>query len=162
MKLYELTSQHHNALSELAELDLDQETIENTLEGLRGDLEVKCKSVAAFIMNREAEINAVKEAAKKLSERASKESKALERLTEYLRFNMEANDITEIRSPELILKIKKNPPKVIIDDEFSIEKRFLVKKTTESPDKKAIKKAIQYGEKLDWVRLESSTSLSIE
>lgn len=162
MKLYEISNQYHNALVELSESDLDAQTISDTLEGLRGDLEIKAKNVAAFISNRKAEIDAVKEASRKLADRAKAEQGSLDRLTEYLKFNMEQNEITEIRSPELLLKIKTNPPSVVIDDESLISGQFIKEKTVTSIDKTAIKKELQSGNPVLGAHIEQKTRLEIK
>ena len=161
MKLYEISTEYHDALNELSALEFDAETIENSLSVLKGDLECKARNVAAFIRNSQAEVDAVKEAAKKLSQRAATEQKAIDRMIDYLKFNMEQAGITEIRSPELLLKIKTNPPSVIIDDELSIDKKYKSEKVTISVDKTAIKKDIQAGNEVVGAHLEQKTRLDI-
>lgn len=162
MKLYEISEQYQNALIELEDSGLPEEVISDTLEALAGDLEVKAKNVAAFIKNREAEIEAVKAASKKLQDRAKAEQARLDKMIDYLKYNMEASGITEIRSPELILKIKKNPPSVVIDNQEALSKEYMVEKITYAPDKKAIKKAIEDGLDISGARIVHGTRLSIE
>jgi hypothetical protein len=162
MQLYKITEQYHQALSVLTDSDLDAQTISDTLEGLKGDIEVKAKNVAAFISNRKAEINAVKEASKKLADRAKFEQSSLDRLTEYLKYNMELAGITEIRSPELLLKIKTNPPSVIIDDESVIPKCFFTEKTVISINKTAIKEDLKCGNTVQGAHIEQKTRLEIK
>jgi len=163
MKLYEISEQYQQALSELESSDLPAEVVQDTLEALKGDLEVKAKNVAAFIANRNAEIAAVKEASKKLADRAKYEEARIQRLKEYLKFNMERNEITEIRSPELVLKIAKNPPSVVIDDADLIPqdyKREIPAKY--EPDKSAIKKAYKDGYIVPGTHIASTTRLDIK
>lgn len=162
MQLYKITEQYHSALSELAGSDLDAQTINDTLEGLKGDIEVKAKNVAAFVSNRKAEIEAVKEASKKLADRAKNEQSALDRLTEYLKYNMENAGITEIRSPELLLKIKTNPPSVVIDNELLIGGQFIKEKVVTSIDKGAIKKELNAGNQVLGAHIEQKTRLEIK
>lgn len=162
--LYKITEQYHNALVELADSGLDAQTINDTLEGLKGDIEVKAKNVAAFISNRKAEIVAVKEAGQKLADRAKSEQASLDRLAEYLKVNMENSGITEIRSPELLLKIRTNPPSLIIDDEAMIAKKFVKTKVveTKSIDKVAMKEEIKAGRLVKGAHIEQKTRLEIK
>lgn len=163
MKLYELTNEYHNALIALTDSDFDEQTISDTLEGLKGELEIKAKNVAAFVENRKAEISAVKEASKKLADRARSEQKHLDSLVEYLKFNMDQSGITEIRSPELILKIKKNPPKLVIDDESLIDDRFYIEvPATRKLFNAAIKDEIKAGHAVDGAHIEQNTRLEIK
>lgn len=162
MKLYEITEQYHHALVALTDSDLDEQTINDTLEGLKGDIEVKAKNVAAFISNRKAEIVAVKEASKKLADRAKAEHASLDRLTEYLKYNMENSGITEIRSPELLLKIKTNPPSLVIDDESLIGGQYRTERVVHGIDKTAMKTDIKSGLSVIGAHIEQKTRLEIK
>lgn len=162
MKLYQLSEQYNQALTELVSADLPQEAIDDTLEGLKGELEAKANNVAAFIGNMQAEIDAVKAASKKLADRARAEQAKIDGLREYLKRNMEMSEITEIRSPEFILKIKNNPPSVIIDDLDSLpEDCIKIIPETKQADKTAIKKALKEGE-VKGAHLSQSTRLEIK
>lgn len=163
MKLYEITEQYQHAMVELDNSDFDADTIADTLEGLKGDLEAKSRAVAGFIANREAEIAATKEAAKKLSDRAKAEQGKMDKLREYLLYNMQRNEISEIRSPDLLLNLKKNPPSCIIDDESLIPEKYKkeVVTTTIKIDKNAIKSDLKEG-KVDGAHLEAKERLEIK
>jgi len=162
MKLYQITEQYNSALSELESSNLPQDVINDTLEGLKGDIQVKTQNVAAFILNRQAEIEAVKGASRKLSERARIEQNNLDGLKSYLLLNMEATGTTEVRSPEIVVKIRNNPSKVIIDETIPLDKKFMVEKITSQPDKKIIKEAIKSGETVNGAHLEKTKSLVIK
>jgi len=162
MKLYELTNEYNSALTTLTDSDFDLQTINDTLEGLKGELEIKAKNVAAFIENRKAEIDAVKAASKKLADRAKSEQKHLDGLIGYLKYNMEQSEITEIRSPELVLKIKNNPPSVVIDNEEVVDNKFKSSKWVVSIDKTAIKKELQAGNDVEGAHIEQKTRLEIK
>lgn len=58
-----------------------------------------------------------------------------------------------------IMKIRKNPPSVVIDDETKIPAKYTTQKITITPDKAKIKKAIQDGEKVEGARLEQGEKL---
>ena len=75
---------------------------------------------------------------------------------------MENSGITEISSPELLLKIKTNPPSVIIDDEALIGGQFIKEKTVTSIDKAAIKKELKSGNTVLGAHIEQKTRLEIK
>lgn len=163
MKLYEISEQYNQALTELEDLSLPAEVVSDTLEALKGDLEEKAKNVAAFIANRRAEVDAVKEASKKLAERAKNEQVKIDRLVAYLKYNMEINEISEIRSPELLLKIKSNPGSVVIEDAELVPmayKREIPAKY--EPDKALIKKAYKDGNTVPGASFVKGTRLEIK
>ena len=67
--LYALAAEYRDAASKLADLDLDPQTLADTLESLSGDLEVKATNVAMFIRNMDVSIEAMKAAEKTMGER---------------------------------------------------------------------------------------------
>jgi hydroxymethylpyrimidine/phosphomethylpyrimidine kinase len=60
--LYELAHSYRDAAEKLADLDLPPEVIEDTLESLSGDLEVKATNTAMLVRNIEATAEKIKEA----------------------------------------------------------------------------------------------------
>lgn len=58
------------------------------------------------------------------------------------------------------LKVKKNPPAVIIEDGAKIPAKYTNQKITITPDKAKIKAALKAGETIDGCRLEQAVSLS--
>lgn len=58
-----------------------------------------------------------------------------------------------------IMKIRKNPPSVVIDDETKIPAKYTTQKIIITPDKTKIKKAIQNGEKVTGAHIEHGKGL---
>ena len=90
MHLYEYTEQYKQALTTLNDSDLPIEAIQDTLEGMKGEIKLKGKDVGAFIKNLEEDATAIKEAEKKMMARR----KAIEAKTEWLR-NYLVNNMVE-------------------------------------------------------------------
>ena len=153
LSLYDISSQYVEALEKLDALDLPEEAIADTLEGLKGELQEKCQNVAAYNENILALANAKKMAAKRLSEQAKAIESKSARLVNYLDQNMKKAGISEISCDLFTIKYKKNPPSVEIDDESKIDRKYINKKVTVSPDKAAIKKAIQEGKTITGARI---------
>lgn len=142
MKLYEIAEIHNNALMSMADMeDLPEEVIDDTLQSLEGEFKDKALAVAAFFLNSDADIAAMKEAEKRIAERRkSLESKSAS-LKDYLLKNMQRTGITKIECPEFKISIRNNPDSVQIVDEFEIPKEFITIVETVKIDKVAIKKA---------------------
>jgi hypothetical protein len=165
--LFQLTDQYRALLRLDASEDLPAEVIQDTLEGLTGDLSVKATNVAKFILNVEAMADAVDAAGKAMKVRADRMRERADSIREYLRLNMQAADLTRIEAPEFVLSIRKNPPSVIVDDESLIPDDYKV--TPEPPpppqprpDKKLIAKAIKDGYTVPGCRSEQGTRLEIK
>lgn len=164
--LYQLVEQYRSLEALDASDDLPIEVINDTLEGLTGELTVKATNVAKFVLNLEAMATAVTDASKAMKVRAEKIQRKADSIRDYLRVNMQGAGITKIEATEFVLALKKNPPSVIVDDEASIPPAFKV--TPEPPpppvarpDKALIKKAIQSGMTIAGCHLEQAERLDI-
>ena len=111
--LYELAKNHQEAFNNLSEMDLPAEAINDTLEGLSGEVKDKCRSVAMWRENQLLVVKAKKELAKKITEDAKRIEEAANKTLEYLDFNMRLCGITEIDCDYFTIKYRSNPPKVI-------------------------------------------------
>lgn len=163
LTLFDLSNQLQS-LATLADTeDLPAELIADTLEALEGSFDDKAIQVARFILSLEANAEAVKSAAKAQTERAARIQKRADSLTAYLAFHCQALQRRRIESPDVVLTLRKNPPAVIITDEHAIPEQFWVQ--PEPPpkriDKKAIKAAIDAGERVDGAFVEASERLDI-
>jgi len=124
MKLYELSAQYDQALANLSDMDLPAEVVDDTLEALSGEIEEKAINVAKYYENLLADATAIKEAESKMAARRKVIEKRAASLKSYLKANMERTGITEISCPYFVVKVKKNPPKVVVDDLEAIPLEF--------------------------------------
>ena len=154
MKLYEISSEYEKALSELGEMDLPEEVVKDTLEGLQGMAEQKGRAVGAFILNMQADIDTLKAHEAKIADKRKSLENRLNSLKEYLRFNMERAGIKKIEAEDKSFSATMIKPRetVVVDD---VEKLpvgcFRVKKEA---DKKAIKAEFDRGGSVDGARIE--------
>lgn len=162
--LYVIADEYLLAAQQLADLDLDAQTVADTLEGLSGDLEVKATNVAMFARNLEASAEAIKGAEAQMAARRKAIENRAANVREYLKAQMERTGITEIASPYFKLAIRKNPAAVVIDAASQIPAEFMRQPETPppAPDKKAIGAAIKAGREVAGAHLESSTRLEIK
>lgn len=161
--LYELAAEYRQALETLAELDLPEEVVEDTLEGLKGEIEVKATNVAAFVRHLESLACAIKEAEEKMAARRKALEARAERIRSYLLNNMQACGITKIECPWFVVAIRKNPPSAEVVDERLLPERFLVAPPPPppKPDKRAILEALKRGEDVPGARLAQGVRVEI-
>ena len=161
--LYLLTQEFREAAEKLADAELPDEVIADTLESLQFPIEEKAKNVAMVIRNIEASAKAIKEAADAMILRAKSEENRAKHLKGYLQSAMEATGITKIESPYFVISLRNNPESVVIDAESQIPADYMREvPATYSPDKTLIKKAIQDGYEVPGCHLTRTQSLQIK
>jgi len=162
--LYVLAEEYRQAAQTLADLDMDPQTIADTLEGLAGEMEAKATNVAAFARNLESAAEQIKAAEAQMATRRKSIEARAKSLRDYLKANMERTGITKIECPWFVLSIKQNPAAVVIDAESQIPAEYM--RTPEppppAPDKKAIAEAIKAGKEVPGAHMERGTRLEIK
>jgi hypothetical protein len=138
-QLYALTGQ----MAELAALaDTDDEglrqAIQDTMDGIQGEFEVKADNIVMLRRNIESDIDAIDREVERLKELQRVKKNSVSQLGEYLRRNMEASNIKSIKRPLFTITLAMAPEKVIVDNEDALPDELTVVKSSVDPDKKAI------------------------
>ena len=164
LALYQLADLYLADLEQLGNLDLDEQTVTDTLEGLSGELEVKATNVAMFARNLEASAEAIKAAEAQMAARRKAIENRAGRIRQYLKENMERTGILKIEGPHFALAIKKNPAAVIVDPAQVIPAEFYNQPPPLAPvlDKKRVAEALKAGKDVPGCRLEQGTRLDIK
>ena len=162
--LYEIAAEYRDAATKLAELDLDAQTIADTLEGLSGDLETKAQNVAFFVRNLEATAAAIKQAEADMSARRKAMENRADSLRRYIFESMTVAGIEKIECPHFRLAIKNNPAAVDVFEPGLVPASFMrtPEPTPPAPDKTAIKEALKAGQDVPGARLTSGQRLEIK
>ncbi len=162
MNLYKISEQYENALIEFEDTELPDDAIQDTLEALEGELVDKGKNVAAFIKNMEADVAAIKIAAKAMRDRAT----VLERRSNYLKLlllnTMQKHEINEISCPWFVIKPRKNPPAVSITNAEILSKKYLKEVVEYKIDKKLIAADLKLGAVVNGAELTQGWRLDIK
>jgi hypothetical protein len=161
LSLYSVTKDYEEAFFALADMDLPEDAISDTLEALEGELALKGANVAAFVLNLEAEAEKIKEAEKRIAlRRKAFESKA-QRIKDYLRENMERAGIKKIEALDKSFAVTLLAPRasVAIDDESALPSDCV--KTAVSPDKAVIAQKLKDGIEVPGAHLEFKAGLRI-
>jgi hypothetical protein len=164
LALYEIAHEYRAALDKLAELDLDEQTLSDTLEGMGGELQTKSVSVAAFIRNLEASAAAIKEAESQMSARRKAIENRAARVKDYLLANMMVAGVQKIESPYFKLSVRDNPPAVEIFEPALIPLDYMVLPPIPDavPNKKAIAAVLKDGGDVPGCVLVRGTRLEIK
>jgi hypothetical protein len=165
--LYTLVGQYRQLAERLSELDLDAETVADTIEasGLTDALQEKAQGVELVARAAEMHCPAIDAEIERLQRLKAHRQKIAQGLRDYLKKNMEDAGIDRIECPLFRLSIKKNPPAVEVLDEKQVPAKFWTTPAPKPPepriDKKAIATAIKASEDVPGVRLVQHTRLEV-
>lgn len=164
LKLYEITAAYRNALTALEDENLHLDVIRDTLDGLVGAFEDKVAAIAAFILNIEAEAEALAAAESRLKARRQHLERRAAWLREYVKSNMEAAGISVIAAADRTfrVRIRVNPEAVELDEGVELPAEFVREKIVREADKTAIMAAIKAGQEVPGARLVRRTRLEIK
>jgi hypothetical protein len=138
--------------------DIPAEAIKDTLDGMVGLFNEKAVNVVHVILNADSDIAALDTEIKRLSARKSAIQNGQDRLREYLRWNMEATDISKISCPLFTITLAKGRDVAIVEDESALPDEFVRVKTTIAPDKVAILAALKEGQDIPGAHIGKSQS----
>lgn len=160
--LFSIAAQYRADLAALADLDLDPQTVADTLEGMQGDITDKLRAVIAYSLDLDVLASGTEEAAKRMADLAKARRARVQALRDYARETMQAVGIGEVATDEFAAKLAKTPASVRIADGAEVPVEFMRVKTTTEPDKAALKMAIGAGRVLDGISLVSGYRLAIK
>jgi hypothetical protein len=161
--LYVLAHDYRAAAEKLADMDLDDRTISDTLESMSGDLEVKATNTAMFCRNLEASAAAIKEAEAQMAARRKAIESRAARIKDYLLANMMVAGVQKIECPHFKLAVRENPAAVEVYEPGLIPAQFMRQPDPPppSPDKTAIKEALKAGAEVPGCKLTKGMRLEI-
>jgi hypothetical protein len=164
LTLYEITAEYRSAVDKLADLDLPEDVVADTLESLGGELQTKATSVAAFIRNLEASAAAIKEAEAQMAARRKAIENRAARVKDYLLANMMVAGVQKIECPLFKLAVRENPPAVEIYEPALIPVDYMVVPPIPEavPDKKGIALVLKAGGDVPGCKLTRGTRLEIK
>ncbi len=162
-QLYILAAEYRAAEARLQELDLDEQTIRDTLDGLSGDFETKAANIAKMIRNQEILSEALKSHEAEIKNRRASVERSIERKKSYLDSCMMAAKIETIEGLDIKIKVNVSSA-VLIHDITKIPEEYLAppKPEKREPDKLAIKKAINHCVLVPGATLEHRRNLVIK
>lgn len=164
LTLYAMAGEFKEAADKLAELDLDEVTLKDTLESLSGDLEAKATNTIMLVRNLEATAEQIKAAEKQMAERRKAFENRAARIRQYVMDTMIFAGIQKIECPLFKIALRDNPASVVIDDEKQIPAQYMTDPVPPAPqpDKKLIAQAIKDGFEVAGAHLERGQRLEVK
>lgn len=151
-ELFSLVGQYREVYEMLTDPEIDEEVVNDTLEGLMGEIEVHAAGLIPVLDRIDMEIEACKKHKDEWAsaEKVRKNRKA--RLTDMIKTTMVAIDKTEIEAGDVTFKLQNAGGKLplIVDEDATVPERFT--KITIENDNELIRKALDSGEELDFAR----------
>lgn len=157
--LYVLADEYRAAAEAMADMDMDEQTIADTLEGMAGDLDAKAVNVAMFARNLEATAVAIKEAEGQMAARRRALERRAESLRAYLLMCMQRAGVQRIEAPHFRLALRANPPAVEVFDPAMVPAQYMrmPPPPAPAPDKTAIRAALADGHDVPGCRMADPT-----
>lgn len=166
--LYEINQVRKEFLDKIASGDIPEEAISDTLEALDGEFDEKADDTACYVKQLLSDAQAIKEEAANLNERAAAKVHKADRLMDYLYQQFLARGKDKLETTRNVLKIRKNPPAVKIDDEAAFigwaqfHKSDLLAFHDPTVNKTAVKNALKAGEEIPHAQLVSGEKLTLK
>lgn len=161
--LYELTSDYLELLNLLEDPDGDPQAIEDTLEGLDYEIELKADGYAKIIAQLDADASAADAEIKRLQTRKKRMFNSMDRLKKALAGAMIATGKRKIKTELFSFSIRKTPARVVIDEQYveNLPEKYLIPQDPKI-DKNKIKDDIKAGKDLSGIaHLEQDETVSI-
>ena len=162
MKLYELSAAYKQVEEMLGD-GTDNEAILDTLESIKDEITVKAQGICSVISQSDAYVVAIDNEIERLQSLKSMHKKKADWLKDYIKTNMENAGQVKIQTPTHVLSIKKNPHKLIIDDESLIPASYQeIIPQTYKVNSAAVKDDLKNGVDVPGAKLEQGTRLDIK
>ena len=162
MNLFQIKTEYLHLAESLIEAG-GEVTPENEylLQINQSNLENKGIQYGYVIKTMESEIEQIDEELKRLSALKKSRLNSIDRLKNTLSNAMDLFDIYELKTATLKINFRKSES-VIIENEYLIDNKFLIAKTTITPNKIAIKDAIKAGEFVAGAFISENKNLQIK
>ncbi len=160
LSLYAITEAYQK-LDTLLEVTGEGNELMEYLDAIQGQMENKVDNIVRYSKNLELTAGAIDTEIERLQELKKSYVNKAEALRNYISYAMRKHGIEKVETGVARISFRKSSSVEIVDPTVLPEK-FLVTKTTQAPDKKAIKEAIENGESVPGARIEEKKNLQIK
>lgn len=149
MRLYEIANEYLELMRVIETEDIPEEYVTDTLEAIKGEIEIKADNIACILKNIQADIKAFKEEEDRLAERRKAKENAYDRLKQYLSDTLQKMEIDKVETPRNNISFRKSES-VEVDEESFLKwarehRDDLLSYSAPKPNKTEIKKALKDG-----------------
>ena len=166
--LYQIANQYLELAAKLDMMDLDTQTIIDTIDasGIQDEFNLKAQGILHIASEAEKYTPLIDMEIERLQALKASRAKLAQGLRDYLLVNMERSGIQKITCPLFSLSIRHNPPAVEVLDSAALPPVYWRTPEPRPPvaviDKLAIKQALQAGKEVPGARLVQHTRLDIK
>lgn len=158
--LYDLKDTYASLLQLMDDPEADEESLSGILQTINCEIEDKADNYAKILR----ELNGEEFSLAAEIDRLSAKKKALSNRADWLKSKLQDAMIAcqkpKFKTALFSFNIQQNPPKLILDPEHKIPKKYLIPQDPKV-DNTAIKEILKTGKKLPFAHLESTESLRI-
>lgn len=161
--LYELTGDYLQLMDMIDDPDVDEQALADTMEAIEGDIRDKANGYGVVIKNMQADADALKIEAERLTKRRQTIENNIRRMKENMQRSMELTGQEKINTGLFSFAIQKNPASVVMDEQYveNIPEEYLVHHEP-TVNKTLIKNALKAGVDLEGIaHLEQTRTLRI-
>ena len=161
--LFELTG-NYLKVKQLAEEGADEQVIMDTLESIDDEIEDKVDGYTAVIRHLEGNVNMIDEEIKRLTKLKQTHNNTVKRMKETLYNAMKLIDRQKVKTDMNHVYIKKNPTKVVVEDEKVIPDDYFNVEEVRKLDKAKLKEYLESleGKGFEGARLEQGEGVVIK
>ena len=156
MNLYELSSNYRA----IQEMDLDEETLRDTLDSIIGEAEPHADNIVKWIRNLKGENTAIKEEETRLKNKRITNENKIKALSLYLEDFLKTSGLTRIKTELFTISLQNNPPSVEVYDATLIPPKYLIEQLP-VVDKQIIKELLKQGKEIPGATLKQTKGLRI-
>lgn len=131
--------------------DVSEQALKDTLESIGETRDVTFDHVAFLIERNTAKTDFYAKKIKELQLAKKSAENAVTRLQAYMTRGMDDAGLKELQTENHVLKPRNYKASVVVDDTHAIPDQYMVTKTTVTPDKTAIYKALKAGKEVPGV-----------
>lgn len=160
--LYELTGDYMKLLEMAEDPEVDLETLNDTLEGLEGEIEIKAENYAKVIKQLEGDASTIETEEKRLQAKRKAIENNIATMKNHLENAMRTTGKTKFKTDLFSFNIQKNPPSARVNEEMmdKIPLEYLVFPEPKV-DKKKVLEELKNGAEFEWAEISQGESLRI-
>lgn len=159
--MYELTADYMTVLSMATDGETPPDAIADTLEAIGGEIEIKAENSAVIMQELNSEVAKLDAEIKRLTARKNALETNAGAIKQRVYNAMKSTKKEKFKTTLFSFSIKKNPPKLVIDDETKIPKKYFIPQPAKI-DNAAIKAELTAGKKCKYAHIEQGESLTIK
>ena len=166
MKLYEIANDYLALMLAIENDEIPEECIADTLEAVKGEIEIKADNIACMLKNLDADIVAIKAEETRLAERRKAKERTYERIKKYLSDTLESLNIDKVETARNNISFRRSEAVEIDEETFiawaKVNRDDLLSYTAPKANKTEIKRALKGGAEIVGAELVSKKNIQIK